>query len=646
MITNHWHKDNDLISKGICDLKKWNLTDNPRINLSGEWEFYWQQFMEITDFSRENKFKPDYIDTNYSWNSPRQVKAFPRQGFATYRLKILLADDSPPLALRFINIHSSFELFVNGEKLASAGTVGRTRTSTVPFYRQNLIPLRSGQKSIELIFRVANFHNNIGGIQDLIWLGQATQVANFHSALISEQAFYIAIIFIVGWMQLLFFFTRTKEKADLYLAGFCFLAMGSLVLGNDKIILIRFENISFYTILALKSIIAFCYSPMIFFYFQTLFPHEFNANYLKPILGITGLAILINVIIPPYQNFLPTTIALYIFLIIQIYIYYGIIRAVIRNKLYAKYFLIAYLTVGVGFIQEILMENGLFNSPSLMGPTMVIFMVFHSFVLSQIRKDNYLKLEEMDLELLFAQNIQAEILTGKNKFKNNAKFDIDIIYEPKNKMVGGDYYHITMYHGNVLSIMIADAVGHGFYAALSTMRIDLLNKQSLKLMDPDKRFNSMADYYYHDDWENIEYNYFTSSLINIFLNEKKVSFVNAGHPPALLLREANNDIIELKTRAPIIPLAELNQYVSAEKTGLQKGDILLIFTDGLFETYDKQAKCFLRFQGLMKILDETLKNRDKRISMADLNRQIMAAVFVNGQRKQTDDLILISLKLR
>lgn len=61
------------------------------IEIVGEWEFYWDQLLESTDFSVENADSIQYIHVPSIWNKYEiDGEEIPIKGTATYRAIILL----------------------------------------------------------------------------------------------------------------------------------------------------------------------------------------------------------------------------------------------------------------------------------------------------------------------------------------------------------------------------------------------------------------------------------------------------------------------------------------------------------------------------------------------------------------------------
>ena len=123
---------------------------------------------------------------------------------------------------------------------------------------------------------------------------------------------------------------------------------------------------------------------------------------------------------------------------------------------------------------------------------------------------------DRDIDLKQASLVQENILTPENTYAKIDGIEIDVKYLPMNQKVSGDYYNISELKNGVASIMIADATGHGVQAAMSTMQIDILNKETLYMKHPDERLEYINDKF---SGQFKSKNFFTAFLIHIY-NDK------------------------------------------------------------------------------------------------------------------------------
>jgi signal transduction histidine kinase len=152
--------------KGIIDLRNINTPDRFIIRLNGEWEFYWEKNLRPYDFSEPGRYKPDYYGNvpGYWTDYPQDKVNTRKEGFATYRLKVLLPESyRDALAFDMPVFDSSYDLYVNGKYMGGNGIPGRSEIETIPEYRRNFYKYDPVSDSLEIIINVSNFDHRRGG---------------------------------------------------------------------------------------------------------------------------------------------------------------------------------------------------------------------------------------------------------------------------------------------------------------------------------------------------------------------------------------------------------------------------------------------------------------------------------------------------
>jgi serine phosphatase RsbU (regulator of sigma subunit) len=191
------------------------------------------------------------------------------------------------------------------------------------------------------------------------------------------------------------------------------------------------------------------------------------------------------------------------------------------------------------------------------------------------------KQAEIDLDIHHASIVQQTILSSGKILDNNPFYGIEIQYLPMNGKISGDYYHFHLVDEEKLFVFLGDATGHGIQAAFSTMQIDILNKESLEWEFPDIKLN----------WLNQElirlntHNFF--SCFSAVIHKHVLQYTTAGHPTQYILRKKHKELIPLKTKGKIVGMMPESKY-ELKQLDLEKDDILLLFTDGIFEQFNEK----------------------------------------------------------
>jgi PAS domain S-box-containing protein len=189
------------------------------------------------------------------------------------------------------------------------------------------------------------------------------------------------------------------------------------------------------------------------------------------------------------------------------------------------------------------------------------------------------RLEEMKLverELEIARNIQTAQLPGDRLEHPRVKIRCR---QEQARQVGGDWYDFWM-KDRRLVLVIGDAAGSGMPAALmATMAMSAIRTEARRsddLLEVIQRVN-----------ESILPNQTEDNFITVFYGEINLSdmamrYVNAGHYDPLLVRRGSGAQFLPCRQRLILGAFELPE-LGLEEVKLEKGDRIILYTDGLVE---------------------------------------------------------------
>ena len=168
----------------------------------------------------------------------------------------------------------------------------------------------------------------------------------------------------------------------------------------------------------------------------------------------------------------------------------------------------------------------------------------------------------------------------------------------KNRMangLGGDYFDFIPMPDGCQLVMLGDVTGHGLEASVvMSLLYGFLHRASLNQCAPVKVVTDINSFLedFASRAEELDHLFSTTLFCAIIHPETlHMRYVNAGQVPPMVRR--SGAIMDLRTTAP--PLG----FFSAPDIGiadfqLQKGDRLVLFTDGVTETFDKEGRQFGR----------------------------------------------------
>jgi phosphoserine phosphatase RsbU/P len=239
---------------------------------------------------------------------------------------------------------------------------------------------------------------------------------------------------------------------------------------------------------------------------------------------------------------------------------------------------------------------------------------------------------EKDLEI--ARNIQKNLLP--DSIPELKHYEISA-FNKSARQVGGDYYDIVKLDNGNTVIAIADVSGKGVQAALLMANVQAFLKSICKQnIELDKASNLINDLVSENTTEGSFITFFWGVLDN---EKKKLTYVNAGHNPPLLVR--NGEIIKLKTGGMILGVMETIIPYQSDVVNLESGDTLVLFTDGVTEAMDINNE---------EYSDERLEELVVKLSNENVDRILElikedVAEYTNGAL-QSDDITCLVLRVK
>lgn len=206
--------------------------------------------------------------------------------------------------------------------------------------------------------------------------------------------------------------------------------------------------------------------------------------------------------------------------------------------------------------------------------------------------------------------------------------------------VGGDFYHVVELRDGKYAIVIADVTGHGIPAALISFMVYAILFNNVNLhKSPEQTLQAvnglLRPMLPEDTFASMAYGLYDSQA-------KVLTYANAGHPPAIVIRPSTGELITLEVEGPAIGISP-DPLVAFESKSveLQTGDKVLFYTDGLTELVNANDE-MLEEGGLNRWLRE-----EQQQAIAPLIHNIVRrAVEYAGRDEFDDDIALIGLEVK
>jgi len=240
---------------------------------------------------------------------------------------------------------------------------------------------------------------------------------------------------------------------------------------------------------------------------------------------------------------------------------------------------------------------------------------------------------QIQRELELARQTQEELLP--ERIPEVDGWYLDAFCRPT-RHVGGDFYDFIPLPDGRMATMIADVSGKGIAASLVSSSVQgavqMMLRSGASLPDTCRAVN---DYL----CERSEEGRFVTVFAAQLSSDGALRWANAGHNPAYLFRAMDRSVRELEASGPLLgmfPSSEFGISHQEQEVRLERGDLLLIYSDGLTEATGPGEELF----GEKRVL-ELLREHAPR-GAEGLREKILAAVETfTGGLEQSDDITIV-----
>ncbi|GEM_PF-4498803 len=240
---------------------------------------------------------------------------------------------------------------------------------------------------------------------------------------------------------------------------------------------------------------------------------------------------------------------------------------------------------------------------------------------------------ELDRDISITSGIQKSLLPSHIPASDQYAF---AVYSEPARYVSGDYYDFIKLRSGRIAFLICDVAGKGVAAGLvmTVIRtiVHLIANQEWKTSSIMKMINrGILD---------IGGDHFATAMFLVYDPETgELEYSNAAHLPAVLFKSSSSDIIYLDTEGLPFGIDRKSDYKSSA-IHLDRGDILLLYTDGINETMNPRREQY----GRERISDLLIDN--SALTAGDIS-SILAGSLKNfsGEAPQHDDQTFVILKI-
>ncbi len=242
-------------------------------------------------------------------------------------------------------------------------------------------------------------------------------------------------------------------------------------------------------------------------------------------------------------------------------------------------------------------------------------------------------------ELKIAKTVQKSLLP--EILEQHDDFEIAAFSESADE-VGGDYYDTMRTSDKEVSLIIADVSGKGTTAAFHMSQMKgIFHSLAQNCIEPDEFMKRANRALIHC----LERGSFISATYFIVdTGMKKIRYARAGHCPVLYYRAANDSIEYFRDKGIALGMVRNQSYsnfIQAYEFGYERGDIMVLYTDGITEAKDKKSDEF-GYDRLTAAILEAKAMEPKQILEHLVNR----LYEFSGTRNINDDYTTMIVKFK
>ncbi len=253
------------------------------------------------------------------------------------------------------------------------------------------------------------------------------------------------------------------------------------------------------------------------------------------------------------------------------------------------------------------------------------------------------KNQEMEEELTMARELQLALLPGSfpsvptSAPNSESALRFFSVYHPAGA-VSGDFFSVFPVSETAVGIFICDVMGHGVRAALVTSMLRALLEQHSGGDEPDPgrlltQMNSGLNSILRNAGTTM---YATGVMMIADAGRAELLYANAGHPDPLHLRRSAGETVPLRAsgRRGALGLFPGMRF-DTMRAALVPGDLIMLFTDGLFEVENIQGDFYSQEDLLGNV------SKHSQLPTTRLFDQVLTDIHAFTSRTDFDDDVCV-----
>ena len=411
---------------GVINLTDWNFDKNPTIELSGQWEFYWQKLYTPSDFENEVHTPDAYINVPGDWKKLTiNGKQLPDTGYATLRLVMFLPDTlKNDFSIEIPEVLTSYKLWFNDEVITTLGRVGTSSATAVPMVRLAINSVNLKPKKNEIIVQISNYHHRNSAFDSAPVFGKTESVIRDFSKKIAINLITFGLMLIMSFYHFGLFLMRRKNIAALSFGLLTLvLAVRTIVTDTYFLQFIFPSLMSWNFSYRLAYTTFYLFIPLFVFFFQSTFEEKRYKWIFRAIYIISAIFLLTLI----FNSLFFSKVLIIYQLIVIFYVIFSIfllIKYIREKKKGARVLFFSILILFILGINDMLVYNDVIKSMILLPVGVFVLILGQSLTLARIFTNAFVENEKLTEKLNYQNEHLQELVKDRTKEIERQKQDI------------------------------------------------------------------------------------------------------------------------------------------------------------------------------------------------------------------------------
>jgi len=393
------------VQKGILNIESYDMEMKTPISLSGEWEFYWKQFLTNSDISEA---EPDLlVKVPSTWNEySLDGQRLSGDGYGTYRIHVkeghLLGE---VIGLRIQTFSSAYRLYVDDKLVAKNGNISNNVLEEVGEYKPQTVYFSAPSDEFDIIIQVSNHHYARGGFWSPMYIGSQSQIMRFDDSVIMKNMMVIGAFLIVAMFYISSFILMKENKANLYFGLLCLSSILAYDTAGQLLLTKAISGLSINTMIFIWYSSSIWSALLILLYMSTFYESSYSRIAVRVYMIIVIIIQTCYILIPPstYTAFgrIANNVELFGLLVATAIAVMG----VVTKKKSSGMNLISILIILIVVVHDVLYYTSLIHSSygEIMYVGFFIFLLIQMLIKAINIKDYYENKNAAELKFLQAQ---------------------------------------------------------------------------------------------------------------------------------------------------------------------------------------------------------------------------------------------------